>query len=261
MATGTRHSIAGSCASARREVVLQRRALGKDTFAGCWDAAAAGHWRFGETPAEAAREIAEELGLDVRSPTWSIAGASAMARRFREWPDRPRASPGLRARLRRPPLGDYRPDPREVSRPGGVSLPTTCLALLGGRLARIVATRSRVGVGIDGQAGLGSKWSLGRTTWCRIRLARLRRILGSRFDGVDTIVGLWLKATRTRRPPSAPGSRKSLGAQLTDHLCASPSCPTPGRPHHPVKELYPGGDAAPRRRTLFYHKACGPKLS
>src|ERR1700737_1783560 len=48
-----------------QEVVLQRRSLAKDTFPGCWDASAAGHWRFGETAAEAAREIAEELGLEV----------------------------------------------------------------------------------------------------------------------------------------------------------------------------------------------------
>lgn len=47
------------------EVVLQRRSLLKDTFPGCWDAAAAGHWRFQESPTEAAREISEELGLSV----------------------------------------------------------------------------------------------------------------------------------------------------------------------------------------------------
>jgi isopentenyldiphosphate isomerase len=47
------------------EVVLQRRSLLKDTFPGRWDAAAAGHWRFGESPPEAAREIAEELGIEV----------------------------------------------------------------------------------------------------------------------------------------------------------------------------------------------------
>src|SRR5919199_2537734 len=49
----------------RQEIVLQRRSALKDTFPLCWDAAAAGHWRFGESAEEAAREIAEELGLDV----------------------------------------------------------------------------------------------------------------------------------------------------------------------------------------------------
>src|SRR5438132_12277025 len=48
-----------------RQVVLQRRALGKDTYPGRWDAAAAGHWRFGESAEDAAREIEEELGLAV----------------------------------------------------------------------------------------------------------------------------------------------------------------------------------------------------
>jgi isopentenyldiphosphate isomerase len=47
------------------EVVLQRRSFAKDTFPGCWDAAAAGHWRFGESAADAAREINEELGIEV----------------------------------------------------------------------------------------------------------------------------------------------------------------------------------------------------
>src|SRR3979411_2930758 len=45
------------------QVVLQRPAPTKDPFPSSWDAAAAGHWRFGETPEQAAREIAEELGL------------------------------------------------------------------------------------------------------------------------------------------------------------------------------------------------------
>jgi hypothetical protein len=51
-----------------------------------------------------------------------------------------------------------------------------------------------------------------------------------------------------------------LGATLTDHLCASPSCPTAGD-RITVKELYPVVTVSPRRRTLFYHKACGPKLN
>jgi 8-oxo-dGTP pyrophosphatase MutT (NUDIX family) len=46
-------------------VVLQKRAATKDVWPGRFDASAAGHVRFGETPAEAAREIEEELGLEV----------------------------------------------------------------------------------------------------------------------------------------------------------------------------------------------------
>lgn len=54
--------------------------------------------------------------------------------------------------------------------------------------------------------------------------------------------------------------KEVMGSQLTDHLCASPACPSPGS-RITVKELYPVVTIAPRRRTLFYHKACGPKLS
>ena len=54
--------------------------------------------------------------------------------------------------------------------------------------------------------------------------------------------------------------KEVLGTQLTDHVCASPSCPSPGE-WIVQKELYPVVTLAPRRRTVFYHKACGPKLS
>jgi len=47
------------------EVVLQKRAAFKDVWPGRFDASAAGHVRFGETTAESAREIDEELGLHV----------------------------------------------------------------------------------------------------------------------------------------------------------------------------------------------------
>jgi isopentenyldiphosphate isomerase len=47
------------------EVVLQRRAMTKDVWPGRFDASAAGHVRFGEDLAGAAREIEEELGLAI----------------------------------------------------------------------------------------------------------------------------------------------------------------------------------------------------
>jgi hypothetical protein len=53
--------------------------------------------------------------------------------------------------------------------------------------------------------------------------------------------------------------KEALGAQMTTHVCASPSCPTSGE-FITMKELYPVVTMAPRRRTLFYHKACGPRL-
>jgi len=96
------------------EVVLQRRSLLKDTFAGLWDAAAAGHWRFGESAAEAAREIAEELGLEV---PFEILDYRCRERASHDFPN------GLIDRefhevyiLRDDrPLTAYRPDPAEVS--------------------------------------------------------------------------------------------------------------------------------------------------
>ena len=47
------------------EVILQKRAQTKDVWPGRYDASAAGHVRFGETAAQASREIEEELGLQV----------------------------------------------------------------------------------------------------------------------------------------------------------------------------------------------------
>ena len=47
------------------EVLLQQRAATKDVWPLRFDASAAGHVRFGESSAEAAREIDEELGLQV----------------------------------------------------------------------------------------------------------------------------------------------------------------------------------------------------
>ena len=96
------------------EVVLQRRSLAKDTYAGHWDAAAAGHWRFGETPPEAAREIAEELGIVVDFSDLLYRGRERTTRHFVN---------GLIDRELHEvyvlesdaPLTTYRPDPAEVN--------------------------------------------------------------------------------------------------------------------------------------------------
>lgn len=57
--------IARRTADGGTNVLFQRRASGKDTNPGCFDITAAGHLEAGETPADAVRELKEELGLDV----------------------------------------------------------------------------------------------------------------------------------------------------------------------------------------------------
>ena len=108
------------------DVVLQRRATTKDVWPGRFDASAAGHVRFGETIAQAAREVEEELGLQVDF------GALVPVMRHRQ---EHRHDSGivdrelhevhlLRCDL---PLTDYRPGP-EVS--GLVAVPLRALVAL-----------------------------------------------------------------------------------------------------------------------------------
>lgn len=97
-----------------REIVLQRRSLTKDTFAGLWDASAAGHWRFGESAQDAAREVDEELGIRVAFDQLEYRGRQVSDRTFPN---------GLIDREHHQvyvwrsdiSLADLRPDPAEVS--------------------------------------------------------------------------------------------------------------------------------------------------
>lgn len=53
--------------NSKGEVLLQERALNKESFSGLWDISSAGHIFAGETPDEAAaRELEEELGIKVK---------------------------------------------------------------------------------------------------------------------------------------------------------------------------------------------------
>jgi isopentenyldiphosphate isomerase len=129
------------------ELVLQQRSLAKDTFPGCWDATAAGHWRFGETAAQAAREIEEELGIVVPFDALRWVGREAIDRKHpnglidREhhqvyvlhWPA---------------PLTSYRPDPAEVAMLGAFPR-AELVALVGGEQASVASTEA-VGVEPDG---------------------------------------------------------------------------------------------------------------
>jgi isopentenyldiphosphate isomerase len=158
----------------RQEVVLQRRALEKDTFGGYWDAAAAGHWRFGETPEEAAREITEELGLEVSFSELAYRGSERLQRHFTN---------GLTDRELHQvyvlecdrPLSEYRPDPREVS--GLAAFPAEgLLRLLGGRQSSVTASQA-VSVAPDGRLA-AQPVTMTSAVVVPYSEARLRRMLG-----------------------------------------------------------------------------------
>lgn len=53
--------------NSRNELLIQKRAIDKETFAGLWAISVAGHVRSGETSLAAAkREIKEEIDIDIR---------------------------------------------------------------------------------------------------------------------------------------------------------------------------------------------------
>ena len=54
-------------------------------------------------------------------------------------------------------------------------------------------------------------------------------------------------------------AKEILGAVPSTHLCASPNCPNAGKPIA-MGELYPVISLMPRRHTVFYHRACGPRV-
>ena len=53
--------------------------------------------------------------------------------------------------------------------------------------------------------------------------------------------------------------KEITGALMSSHVCSSPSCPHPGEPIV-MRDLYSVVAMAPKKRTMFYHKACGPKI-
>lgn len=160
------------------EVVLQRRALAKDTYAGYWDAAAAGHWRFGESAAEAAREIEEELGLVVGFDQLVYRGRERAARRFGNGLIDREFHQVYVLELDRP-LTDYRPEPGEVS--ALAAFPARELVdLAAGRLSRLETTES-VTVAADGRLQMAPAQAVRREELVPYSAARLRRMLGSHY--------------------------------------------------------------------------------
>jgi isopentenyldiphosphate isomerase len=116
-------------------LVLQRRAAAKATFPGRFDASAAGHVRFGETPAQAMREIEEELGLVVREDELVSIGRHRQVHHHRGIICREHHDVYL---LRRDdPFSAYRPN-EEVS--GLVAVPARTLVELVGDLRPSIQT-------------------------------------------------------------------------------------------------------------------------
>ncbi|HEY1297857.1 MAG TPA: NUDIX domain-containing protein [Chloroflexota bacterium] len=157
------------------EVVLQRRSLLKDTFAGLWDATAAGHWRFGESAAEAAREIEEELGIEVPFEALEFRSRERSAREFpnglvdRELHD-------VYVLVDDRPLRSYRPDPAEVI--GLAAFPSEALIALAGGISDALDALEAVTVASRG--GLESTTvRLTRDDLVPYSAARLRRTLGT----------------------------------------------------------------------------------
>jgi isopentenyldiphosphate isomerase len=158
------------------QVLLQQRSLQKDTFPGCWDAAAAGHWRFGETPAQAAREIAEELGIEVAFDQLAYLGRERSLRQRmpnglidREWHE-------VYVLYDDRPLSEYRPDVREVIGLAAFDV-ADVIALASGRLAVGNATEAYA-VNADGSLA-SSAVAVSRVDLVPYSAARLRRSLGS----------------------------------------------------------------------------------
>jgi isopentenyldiphosphate isomerase len=94
-------------------VLLQRRGLEKDTWPGRLDTPAAGHLAAGETPADAFREIEEELGIAPDPALLMHAGTRVIAS---EEPDGVLDRELEEVYLLRDdrPLASYRPNPAEV---------------------------------------------------------------------------------------------------------------------------------------------------
>lgn len=159
------------------EIVLQRRALSKDTFPGRWDAAAAGHWRFGETPEQAAREVAEELGLAVDFARLRYVGRERLSRHFPNGLIDREHHQVYRLECDRP-LATYRPSPVEVIGVAAFAA-RALLALAARRRERVMATEA-VSVDPDGQLR-PEQVEIGREDIVPYSSARLRRLL--QFEG------------------------------------------------------------------------------
>lgn len=54
--------------------------------------------------------------------------------------------------------------------------------------------------------------------------------------------------------------KQETGLLPSTHVCASEACPNAGKPI-PMGELYPVRMLLPKKHTVFFHRACGPKVT
>lgn len=94
------------------QVLLQRRATGKDLEPGKLDVAVGGHFRAGETLLEVLREVDEELGVTVQPGELTYLGTFRATRHYPGVTDDELQESYLL--LRDAPLTSYRLDPAEV---------------------------------------------------------------------------------------------------------------------------------------------------
>jgi isopentenyldiphosphate isomerase len=115
------------------EVLLQHRAARKDVWPLRFDASAAGHVRFGESLAEAAREVREELGIQVE-----LTDLIALGRHHQQHQHLnglvDREHHALHLLTPGPADAAYQPDPREVAGLAWIVL-ADLLGLVDGTLA------------------------------------------------------------------------------------------------------------------------------
>jgi isopentenyldiphosphate isomerase len=119
------------------EILLQHRAARKDVWPLRFDASAAGHIRFGESLEEAAREVREELGIEVELRDMVALGRHRQQHHHanglidREHHALHLLTPG-------PSDAAYRPDPGEVAGLAWIDA-DDLLGLVEGRLAKATA--------------------------------------------------------------------------------------------------------------------------
>ena len=130
------------------EILLQHRAARKDVWPLRFDASAAGHVRFGESLEEAAREVREELGIQVELADMIPLGRHRQQHHHqtgiidREHHQLHLLTPG-------PPDAAYAPDPLEVAGLAWIDA-DDLLGLAEGRLRQATVRYRPVDAGSDG---------------------------------------------------------------------------------------------------------------